>query len=295
MLIFCFFHCSNNSNDKNDSSINNDLLKSHTTLQRPSLPNNKVVAHRGGAIEKGCPDNSIEALNYAIELGCYAAECDVYLTKDEKVIVAHADNNDMINGLHPWEATYEEIQSAGLLPNGEYIPLLENYLERVLEAGTILLWLDVKSILALPFEEADELSSRCAESASQVIRDMKADNFVEFIVAKENILKRTLAASDGSWSCGLMNTKISPEYFKEKSYKWANFSTSVIFFHNGQTIGNHTIQDFTDKGIRVSVYNVDSEENRKWYLAREKYLYALTTNYPNALLIAIEQMKTDSK
>src|SRR5690554_5953536 len=56
----------------------------------PTLPENKIVAHRGGSIEKGCPDNSIEALNYAIDLGCYASECDVYLTKDERVIVAHA-------------------------------------------------------------------------------------------------------------------------------------------------------------------------------------------------------------
>ena len=42
-------------------------------------------------MEIGCPDNSIEALNYAIALGCFASECDVYLTKDDRVIVAHAD------------------------------------------------------------------------------------------------------------------------------------------------------------------------------------------------------------
>ncbi len=37
---------------------------------------------------------------------------------DNKV-VAHADKNDKINGLHPWEVTYDEIKLADLLVNGE--------------------------------------------------------------------------------------------------------------------------------------------------------------------------------
>ncbi len=81
ILLTCIAGC--NSKDKKANI--GDALSS------PVLPNNKVVAHRGGSMEIGCPDNSIEALNYAIELGCYASECDVYLTKDERVIVAHAD------------------------------------------------------------------------------------------------------------------------------------------------------------------------------------------------------------
>ena len=291
ILLFCFVKCVNNSKDKNETNIKQELWSAYDDLKRPTLPENKIVAHRGGSIEKGCPDNSIEALNYAIDLGCYASECDIYLTKDERVIVAHADKNDMINGLYPWDATYKEINSAGLLSNGEEIPLLENYLERVVEAGTILLWLDIKSIFALPTDEADEISSRCAEIASRIIKEMKADNFVEFIVAKENILERTLAASDGSWPCGLMNPKLSPDYYKEKSYNWANFSTSAIFYKNGDIKGDYTIDDYTDKGIRVSVYNVDSEDDRKWYAKRKKNLYAITTNYPLALLKTIEQIK----
>lgn len=235
-------------------------------------------------MEIGCPDNSIEALNYAIALGCFASECDVYLTKDDRVIVAHADRNDRINGFYPWEATYDEIIEAGLLENGEHIPSLEEYLDRVMEAGTILLWLDVKSISALPKEEADELSSRCSEIASKIIKDKEADNFVEFIVAKENILHRTLAASDGRWECGLMNPRLSPDHYSDNEYKWANFSTSAIFFRNGKIKGDYTISDYTEQGIRLSVYNVDSEEDRRWYAEQQDKLYAITTNYPKALM-----------
>ena len=74
---------------------------------KPADCGNIVVAHRGGASEAGIafPDNSIASLQYAMSLKCYASECDIYWTKDDKVVVAHADGDYRINGLHPWEAT----------------------------------------------------------------------------------------------------------------------------------------------------------------------------------------------
>ena len=58
----------------------------------PEKANNKVVAHSGGSAEAGTakyPDNSIASLSYAISLGCYASECDIYWTADNNVVVAH--------------------------------------------------------------------------------------------------------------------------------------------------------------------------------------------------------------
>lgn len=67
--------------------------KPGTEIKTPAEVGNRVVAHRGGSTEAGTrqfPDNSVAALNYAIGLGCYASECDIYLTKDDDVVVAHA-------------------------------------------------------------------------------------------------------------------------------------------------------------------------------------------------------------
>ena len=66
----------------------------------PEKVNNKVVAHRGGSAEAGTakyPDNSIASLSYAISLGCYASECDIYWTADNNVVVAHAANGCYVN------------------------------------------------------------------------------------------------------------------------------------------------------------------------------------------------------
>ena len=94
----------------------------------PEKVNNKVVAHRGGSAEAGTakyPDNSIASLSYAISLGCYASECDIYWTADNNVVVAHAANGCYVNNLKPWEHTLDELRAAGKLSNGELLPTLE--------------------------------------------------------------------------------------------------------------------------------------------------------------------------
>ena len=100
--------------------------------ERPTEPatcTNKVVAHRGGARESGRPDNSRAGLMYAMSLKCYAMECDIYWTKDNNVVIAHATDTYYINGLKPWEHTLLELRKAGKLKNGEELPTLEEFLD----------------------------------------------------------------------------------------------------------------------------------------------------------------------
>lgn len=255
-------------------------------LPEPRKADNRVVAHRGGSMEKGCPDNSIEALNYAIELGCYASECDIYITADNEVIVAHADRENKINGFYPWKATYRDIVSAAKLPNGETIPKLEDYLDQVLEAGTTILWLDVKSFSTsvIPAKEGDEYTARCAERASEIVRQKRANHFVEFILVSNPAYERALASSKGDWACGHMNYRLSPSEFNSNGFKWANFSNTAVFYHDGNTKGGYTIDDYLRAGIQVSIYHVDTEMDKAWYSKMANSLYAMTTNYPKALL-----------
>lgn len=262
-------------------------IAEEVNLPQPEAVDNKVVAHRGGSIEAGVPDNSMAALDYSIELGLFAMEVDIYVTKDDQVVVAHASGADKINGFYPWDATYAQLAGAKL-SNGEPLPRLEDFLDRILEAGTTRLWLDVKSITAVPSGEADEYSSRAAERAAEIIREKKANNFVEFIVGKASVLRSALSAAKGDWNTAYMNTGISPTSFLGHGTTWANLSINNIFFNNGTVSGNYTIEDYANEGIKVSVYNVDSEENRAWYATRAASLYAICTNYPAAMLKALQ-------
>lgn len=44
-------------------------------------------AHRGGGFEK--PENTLEAFENALKVNILFLECDVHLTKDHQVVVAH--------------------------------------------------------------------------------------------------------------------------------------------------------------------------------------------------------------
>ena len=68
------------------------------SAMKPAPCDNKIVAHRFGARECGAPDNSVEGLRYAMSLGVYGAECDAYVTKDNEVIIAHANGVCEVNG-----------------------------------------------------------------------------------------------------------------------------------------------------------------------------------------------------
>ena len=72
-----------------DEEVDDGLLK-------PAACTNNIVAHRGGATECKAPDNSLASLRYAIGQGCYGSECDIYWTKDDNVVVAHADGKCQI-------------------------------------------------------------------------------------------------------------------------------------------------------------------------------------------------------
>ena len=270
--------------------LTNDVFAQ--ALPTPVIPDNKVVAHRGGSREVGIPDNSLEALDYTIGLGCYASECDVYITKDDRVIVAHADREGKINGLYPWEATFEEIVSAEKLKNGETIPSLEQYLDRVIEGGSTLLWIDIKYLSFLPKEQADELARRAVDVSSVIVREKSAQNFVEFILPRLEVHEAAVKAANGDWACGLMDYRYAPEWFVQNGYDWANFQTNRVFYHDGEFRGEYSINDYLDKGVQVSVYHVDTELNREYYVGRLNEMRALTTNYPAALLQKIQEVRS---
>ena len=86
-----------------------------------------------GAGHGSSPTIRWRRLNYAIGLGCYASECDIYLTKDDDVVVAHASAGCYINNLKPWEHTLAELRAAGTLANGEQLPSLADFIDVVLE------------------------------------------------------------------------------------------------------------------------------------------------------------------
>ena len=78
----------------------------------------RVIAHRGFWKTQGSAQNSITSLLKADSIGCYGSEFDVWLTKDNGLVVSH---DGIIQGHKVEESTLKEL--TGLwLANGECVP-----------------------------------------------------------------------------------------------------------------------------------------------------------------------------
>ncbi len=249
----------------------------------PEAAANNVCAHRGGSAEAGkshVPDNSIASLLYAINLKCFASECDIYCTKDNRVIVAHADGNCQVNGMHPWEHTLDEIRNGGKLSNGEPIPTLEEYIDCLLKnTKCTKLWLDIKNITKP--STLTQYPSKACELACEIITEMKADNVVEFIcTGNATVMQNSfLYCSKAGLSIGWMANSVASEY-TAKGYKWANLSYEYVT----EGGGNRKINDYLKAGLEFSVYTVDDPNMMNSFISYGDKLKAICTNYPRRLL-----------
>ena len=244
----------------------------------PTKANNTVIAHRGGSKEAGCPDNSIASLNYAMSLGCYASETDIYWTKDNQIVVAHANsNNGKINGLYPWESTLAEIQAAGKLSNGETIPSLQDYLRAAMVEGSCTkVCLDIKAITIPSARDADAV--KACERACEIIVEMEAQPWCEFICSgRTNIVNKCAKyANPAGIPIGAMGNFDASEY-KGLGYTWHNRNKDY-------GLDASKINSYLNSGIEVSVYTLDNETE---FAKIESYftkLRGITTNYPKWLL-----------
>ncbi len=107
-----------------------------------------IVAHRGGAI--GFPENSLSGVKRSIDLGAYAAEIDVQLSKDGIVIVNHDKDLRRVANLPLviTETNSAELLKADIGTNHkpplapEYLPTLEQLLKEA--QGRVCLSIELK-------------------------------------------------------------------------------------------------------------------------------------------------------
>lgn len=255
----------------------------HTFNLPPSAPlpaGNIIIAHRGGSAEAGkaaTPDNSIASLNYAMRLGCYASETDIYWTKDNKIVVAHANSDCKINGLYPWEHTLAEIQAAGRLTNGEIVPSLEDYIRAVMVKGSkTKICLDIKSITK-PTTHHPESVKAC-QRACEIIAEMEAQNFCEFICSGyEDIVKHCAKYANAiGVDIGAMGQFTASKY-KGWGYTWHNRD-------KGYDISQSKLKSYIDAGMEVSVFTLDNDSDWALISGHWKQLRGITTNYPKKML-----------
>lgn len=110
--------------------------------QEPGPQNHfRYVGHRGASYL--APENTLASIQLAWKLGADAAECDVMLTSDHKIVLFHDENAKKLTGENFTieESTWKQLQSLSVLPrktnlpeyDREPIPLLEEVLGSIPE------------------------------------------------------------------------------------------------------------------------------------------------------------------
>lgn len=256
----------------------------------PAEVGNRVVAHRGGASESGLPDNSLAALTYSINLGCYGSECDVYCTKDNQVIVAHANSSCQVNGLVTYENTLADIRAVAKLSNGEEIPTLEDFIRTVMQSNTKL-FIDIKRI---DNAGGTVYVEKCAKLVCDLVVKMKATNYVMLLCTgyNQSVMKT-------AWSYALqaglemgMNSGKSAAEFSSLMFNWINLSAAKVLGSGDSA--KKLLDSYKNAGISVSVYNVDKRSGDgnavyaasaiDWYITNKDSFKCICTNYPQWLL-----------
>lgn len=142
----------------------------------------QVIAHRGFWKCEGGAQNSIAALKFAAEAEVYGSEFDVWVTADGVAVLNHDKD---INGIVVETSRYDDIKDQ-LLPNGERIPTLKEFLE----AGAA--YPDLKLVLELKDHKKDENDLKAVETVIEEVRSSQAyrNGQIEFISFNYNMCVR---------------------------------------------------------------------------------------------------------
>lgn len=132
---------------------------------------NKVIAHRGAWKHHDVSQNTLGSIKAAMDLGCEAAEIDVWLTKDKQIIVCH----DMdLDGRIIEKTALKDLKEIKL-KNGESAPTLEECLTLMKTQNKMRLVVELKSnswnanVVAL------------ADSVVDLVNTMNAQAWVDYI------------------------------------------------------------------------------------------------------------------
>lgn len=281
------------------SRIPNPSIPVEDGLKKPAACTNTIVAHRGGSAECGLPDNSIASLKYAMECGCYGSECDIYWTKDDNIVVAHANSDCKVNNIQPWTATLAELRAAGRLSNGEELPSLEEFISTVMADGSCTrLVLDIKKI-DKPFAQTEYVIN-AAKRACEIVTEMGAKHFVELLCTGFNNDVMKIAhgyARKADLPIGMNSGKSGAEY-STLGFGWANLAAAGNMGAAAGGSGTRTVEEYEKAGVALSVYNVDrqsgdgnavyAEAAVDYYVANYARFRTLCSNYPRWLIGRID-------
>lgn len=225
----------------------------------------KVIAHRGYWKTDGSAQNSIRSIVKADSIKAYGSEFDVWLTKDDSLVVNHDRVFKEVNFPESTSAQISEIR----LDNGETVPTLREYLTTALKYPDVRLILEVKTY----GNDSIRQTLACSKIVDMV-NDFGLQKRVDYIAFSLFACKELHRLSPET-PVYYLNGDLSPEEIKTLGFKGIDYSYKTLQKHP------EWVAEAQRLGLEVNVWTVDDPEIMKDYI-RQNVDY-ITTNYPETL------------
>jgi glycerophosphoryl diester phosphodiesterase len=226
-----------------------------------------VIAHRGWHRAPGVvgAENSIAALRAAQEARFWGSEFDVHMTLDERLVVRH---DDKIGGTNIWQQPYAAIADF-VLPNGERLPTLDEYLAQGSRSKSTMLVLEVKK------EGGDTAACRLADLAVEAVRrhGLLSPDRIMFI-SFSNAACKHLAEKLPGFQVQCVTTR-DPDLVHDDGVPGIDFS------YSSYTSASHSnwVDRAHELGMTVGAWTVDATNAIDSMVACG--VDAITSNYPD--------------
>ncbi|MEG1635415.1 MAG: glycerophosphodiester phosphodiesterase family protein, partial [Rikenellaceae bacterium] len=183
--------------------------------------------------------NSIKAMKNAQQRNFYGTEFDVWITKDDVVVLFH---DAAIKGIKIEDATFAEL-SALQIDNGEVIPTLDNFFTH----GGIS---QTKYILEIKSHSTPEAESRVVKEVLDIVKRHKLENNIDYISFSKFICQ-SLVKDNAQHRVSYLNGELSPKEAKELGFWGIDYNYKI--FEKNPT----WIQDAKQIGLTVNVWTVN--------------------------------------
>ena len=216
-------------------------------LTSAAFAQTQIIAHRGYHA-KNSTDNSISALKNAQDINVYGSECDLNLTSDGYIVVAHGPNH----GTHHIQSTDIQTLRKQFLKTGEVLPVLDEYLEAVKRKP------ETKLIIELKNHATPQKETELVKKVLKTVKKYKLEKHVEYIAFRQHVCNELVALGGKDIKVAYLNGDLSPEYCKGMGYTVIDYNFNVLKKRP------EWIHEAHKHGLTVNVWTVNNPENLKW-------------------------------
>jgi glycerophosphoryl diester phosphodiesterase len=216
----------------------------------------KIIGHRGAAAY--APENTLEGIHTAADMGVEWVEFDVKLTKDQVPILFHDETLERTTGAagNVADMTFEDIRSLeagswfGDSFAGIKIPTLEEAVEVLLERN-LGLNLEIKPC---PGREKET-----AEVALDILSQIWDDHDRLLISSFQHVSLETAMDVASDWHRGFLLPKEWPPNWRELA-KYLKASTINI---NGNTCTHDMVEDIIELELPILAYTINDPDRAR--------------------------------